>query len=336
MTYLQGQLIQAADYNGFANDSANNLGNIWGVGSGDKGWGQTPIANVSVGATVSAANWATLVANLATAGQQANVTLTSRTQPQVGNTITILANVANDINTVTGARGNAAVAGAISTTWTGSAAKTTATGSGGTTWTITWTQTVTFDNAAAARYFWNGGGLVRLDYSKSGGTTDSDPDWNTFVGKCGQIYISGRVNSATQSIGGVDYTGTTRRNGTGGTQTTLTTTTGWYTLVPGAAATTIFQLTDDAASYTGDYIRTTAAVNAGSTVLTLVTTWVAAAATGPGQSRNISGGTDTASPFTSFGTAPCTLVRVYPPAISGSGGYLANSWGTAAVASSVA
>lgn len=336
MTYSQGQLIQAADYNGFANDSANNLGNIWGVGSADKGWGQTPISNVAVGGTVTALQWATLVANLATAGQQTGTTLTSRTQPQVGDTISVLTNVATDINTVTGARGNAAVAGAISTTWTGNAAKTTATGSGGTTWTITWTQTVTFANADAARYFWNGGGLVRLDYSKSSVGTDSDADWNTFVGKAGQIYISGRVNSATQSIGGVDYTGTTRRNGTGGTQTTLTTTTGWYSLTPGAAATTIFKLTDDAAAYTGDYIQTTAAVNAGSTVLTLITTWVSAAVGGAGQTRDISGGTDTASPFTSFGTAPCTLVRVYPPAISGAGGYLANSWGAISIASSVA
>lgn len=335
MTYSQGQLIQAADYNGFANDSANNLGNIWGTGSGDKGWGQTPISNVSIAGTVTALQWATLVANLATAGQQTNVTLTSRTQPQVGNTISILANVAADINTVTGARGNAAVQGAISTTWTGNAAKTSATGSGGTAWTITWTQTVTFANANAARYFWNGGGLVRIDYSKSSTGTDADADWNTFVSKAGQIYISGRVNGNTQSIGGTNYTGTTRLNGTGATQTTLATTTGWYNLTPGAAATSIFQLTDDAASYTGDYIQTTAAVSAGSTVLTLVTTWVAAVKSGAGQTTNISGGGDTASPFTSFGTAPCTLVRVYPPAISGSGGYLANSWGTISIASSV-
>ena len=31
MTYSVGGLIQAADYNGFANDSANNIGNIWNV-----------------------------------------------------------------------------------------------------------------------------------------------------------------------------------------------------------------------------------------------------------------------------------------------------------------
>lgn len=332
MTYVQNGLIEATDYNTFA----NNVSNVWGTGSRDSGWGQTSISTVSPGGTVTALQWATLVANLATTGQQTGSTLTSRTQPQVGNTISILANVATDINTVTTARGNAAAVGSLSTTWTGSAAKTTATGSGINAWTITWTQTVTFANANAARYFWNAGGLVRLDYSKSSTGTDSDADWNTFVGKVGQIYISGRVNSATQSIAGVNYTGTTRRNGTGGTQTTLATTTGWYSLTSGAAATTIFQLNDDVYAYSGDYIRTTAAVNAGSTVLTLVTTWVSAAVPVFGRSRDISGGTDTASPFSSFGTAPCTLCRFYPPAVSGSGGYLANTWGTISVASSVA
>lgn len=332
MTYTVGGLIQAADYNGFANGSANNLGNIWGTGSGDKGWGQTAIANVSVGATVTATNWATLVANLATAGQQTASTLTSRTQPVAGNTIAILSNLATDIDTVTGARGNAAAVSSVSTTWTGSAAKTTATGSGVNAWTITWTQTVTFANATAARYFWNAGGLVRMDFSKSSTGTDSDADWNTFIGKIGQIYISGRVNSATQSIAGTNYTGTTRLNGTGGTQTTLATTTGWYSLTPGAAATTIFQLNDDVYHYTGDYVRVTAAVDAGASVLTLVTTWFSAAETPWGRSRDISGGSDTTSPFTSFGTAPCTLVRYYSPSTT----YLANTWGTVSVASSVA
>lgn len=335
MTYQQGQLIQASDYNGFANDSANNLGNIWGVGSGDKGWGQTAISNVSVGATVTATNWATLVANLATAGQQTGSTLTSRTQPQVGNIIAILANVSNDINTVTAARGNAAAVSAVSTTWSGNIAKLTATGSGSTAWTITWTQTVTFANATAARYFWNAGGLVRLDMNKSSTGTQSDAEWNTFAGKVGQIYISGRVNGATQSIAGTNYTGTTRLNGTGGTQTTLTTTTGWYQLTPGAAATTVFQLNDDVYNYTGDYIQTTAAVAANSSQLTLVTTWYSAVPTFT-HDRNISGGTDTTSPFVSFGTAPAVLCRYYSPAVSGAGGYLANTWGTVTVNSSVA
>ena len=79
MTYSAGNVILAADYNGFANDSANNIGNVWAVGSTDKGWGQANIANVAATGTVTATQWATLVNNLTAMGQQCNVAITSRT-----------------------------------------------------------------------------------------------------------------------------------------------------------------------------------------------------------------------------------------------------------------
>jgi hypothetical protein len=245
-----------------------------------------------------------------------------------------LANVATDITSVTTNRGNAAAVGTEYGTFTGTTSKTTATGSGTNAWTITFTHTVTFADANSARYFFNAGGLVRLQYGKSSTGTDNDPDWNLFAGKCGSIYISGRVNSAAQTIAGTSYTGTTRIGGTGGTQTTLTTTTGWYQLTPGAAATTIFQLNDTVSPYTGDYIATTAAVNAGSTVLTLTTTWVSTARSGAGQSTNISGGTAVTSPATTIGaaTAPTTLCTYLPPSTT----YLTSSWGTPTIAATTA
>jgi hypothetical protein len=334
MTYVSGGLIQAADYNGFVNDSANNINAIWGTGSGDKGWGQTAISTVSAGGTVTATQWATLVANLATAGQQTNSTLTSRTQPVAGNTISILANVATDINTVTNNRGNAALSGTEYGVFSGTTSKTTATGSGTTAWTITFTHTLTFASANAARFFFNAGGLVRLQYGKSSTGTDHDADWNTLAGQCGSIYFSGRVNGAAQTIAGTSYTGTTRIGGTGGTQTTLTTTTGYYNLTPGGAAVTIFQLNNATSPYTPEFIRTTCALNAGSTILTFVTTWVDDGSSGPGVSSNITGGTGVASPATSIGaaTAPTTLLTYLPPSTT----YLTSTWGTPTIAASVA
>ncbi len=331
MTYTSGGTIQAADYNGFVNDSANNINAVWSTGSGDKGWGQTAISTVSVGGTVTATQWATLVANLATAGQQTNSTLTSRTQPVAGNTISILANVATDINTITAARGNAAAVGTEYGIFTGTTSKTTATGSGGTAWTITFTHTITFASADALRYFFNAGGRVRLQYGKSSTGTDHDPDWNTLAGQVGSIYLSGYVNSAAQLIAGTSYTGTTRIGGTGGTQTTLATTTGWYNLT--GSPTTIFQLNNATSPYTPEYIRTTATATS-STVLTLITTWVDDGSGGAGTSSNISGGTGVSSPATSIGaaTAPTTLVTYIPPATT----YLTNTWGTPTIAASVA
>jgi hypothetical protein len=333
MAYTVGSTILADDYNTFVgNVSGNCINNVWGTGtSSDLGWGQSNIANVAAAGTVTATQWASIVNNLTTMGSQTGATITSRTAPVVGNTIAILANVATDINTLTLARGNAAASGTEYGTFTGTTSKTTATGSGTAAWTITFTHTVTFPSAAQLRYFFNAGGIVRLKYGKSSTGTDTDADWNTFAGLCGSISLTGRVNGATQSIAAQAYTGTTRIGGTGGTQTTLATTTGWYNLT--ASPATIFQLNNATSPYSGEYIRTTATATS-STVLTLVTTWVSDGSSGAGTSANITGGTAVSSPATVIGaaTAPTTLVTYLPPATT----YLSNTWGTPTIAASVA
>jgi hypothetical protein len=337
MTYSSAGLIQAIDYNGFVGPTASggtagaNLNDIWATGSTDKGWGQSAVSTVSATNTVTATQWASLVNNLASAGSQTNSTLTSRSAPTVGQTISILAALNTDLTTVTTNRGNAAASGTEYGVFTGTTSKTTATGSGQAAWTITFTHTVTFPSANQARYFWNAGGIVRLKYGKSSTGTDADPDWNLLAGQCGSINLTGRVNGATQTIAAQAYTGTTRLSGTGGTQTTLATTTGWYNLT--TSPTTIFQLNDAVAPYSTNFIRTQATATS-STVLTLVTVWSDDGTSGAGTTANISGGTGVASPATAIGaaTAPTTLVTYIPPATT----YLTNSWGTPAIAASVA
>jgi len=328
MTYSSGGLIEATDYNTFQ----TNLNAIWGTGSGDSGWGQTNIAAVSTGGTVTATNWATLVNNLSTSGSQTNTTITSRTAPVTGNVIAILANVATDITSCTTNRGNATSSGSE----VGYASGTTTLTSNfpvanpsQVTWTITFTHTVTFPSADQARYFWNAGGRVRLQYGKSSTGFDIDPDWNTFAGQPGSIYLTGRVNSAAQTIAAVSYTGTTRIGGTGGTQTTLATTTGWYQLT--GTPVTIFQLNNATSPYTGEYIRTTAAQTS-STVLTLITTWFQPAVAVAGTSTNITGGTAPAIGATTItGTGPTTLCTYFPPATAQG---LSNTWGTPSIVAS--
>jgi hypothetical protein len=273
-----------------------------------------------------------LVNNIASANSQVGTTtITARTAPVAGNTISILAALNTDLTNLTTARGNAAVSGAEYGIFTGTTSKTTATGSGDATWTITFTHTVTFPSANQARYFWNAGGIVKIQYGKSSTGTDHDPDWNTFAGQVGSICITGRVNGASQSIAGQVYTGTTRLNASGGTETTLATTTGWYNLT--GSPTTIFLLNNDTAPYQPEYIQTTATATS-STVLTLVTTWFDdGTALAPGTTSDISGGTPTSSPSTTItGTAPTTLVTYLPPSTN----YLTNTWGTPTIAASVA
>ena len=331
MTYSSGGLIEATDYNTFAGNTTAGLNRVWSTGSGDAGWGQTTIATVSASGVVTATNWATLVNSLSVTGAQSTTALTARTAPVTGNVVAILANVQTDINNCTTNRGNATSSGTQYGVFSGTTSKTTATGSGQAAWTITFTHTVTFPSADQARYFWNAGGLVRLQYGKTSTGTDTDPDWNTLAGWCGSIYISGRVNGAAQTIAGQSYTGTTRIGGTGGTETTLATTTGWYQLT--ASPATVFQLNNSTAPYSGEFISTTATATS-STVLTLVTTWVSDGSSGAGTSADISGGTDTPSPNTTIvGTAPTTLVTYLPPSTAQG---LSDTWGTPTIAASVA
>jgi hypothetical protein len=331
MTYSAGSVILAADYNTFAGNTTAGLNQVWSTGAGDAGWGQTDIATVAAAGTVTATNWATLVNNLATSGTQTNTSLTSRTAPVTGNLIAILANVATDITSVTTNRGNAAASGTEYGVFSGTTSKTTATGSGQAAWTITFTHTVTFPSANQARYFWNAGGIVRLKYGKSSTGTDADADWNQLAGWCGTINLTGRVNGASQTIAAQAYTGTTRLSGSGGTQTTLATTTGWYNLT--GSPTTIFQLNDTVSPYSTNFIRTQATATS-TTVLTLVTVWSDDGTSGAGTTSNISGGTATGSPSTTItGTAPTTLVTYLPPSTAQG---LSNSWGTPAIAASVA
>jgi len=326
MTYSAGGLIQATDYNGFVSTTAGaNVNATWSTGATNSGWGQTALGTVSAGGTVTATQWASLVNTLASMGSQTGTTITSRSAPTAGQTITALAAVNTDLTNCYNNRGNAVGSGSAYGTFSGTTSKTTATGSGQTTWTITFTHTVTFPSADQARYFFNAGGIVKIQYGKSSTGTDIDPDWNTFAGLCGSINITG----GAQTIASQAYTGTTRLGGTGGTQTTLATTTGWYALT--GTPVTLFQLNNATSPYTGEYIRTQASASA--TVLTLTTTWVQPAVSGAGTTCNISGGTNTASPTTSItGTAPTTLVTYVPPSTT----YLTNTWGTPSIAASVA
>jgi hypothetical protein len=243
-------------------------------------------------------------------------TITSRTAPVTGNTVSILANVNTDLTNCYTNRYNAYAQGSQFTGWTGTNSKTDATS--GATWTITFTNTVTFANATAATNFFNSGGTVKIDVAKSSTGATGDPEWNDLATTlCGDIYISGLATSHT--IAGVAYTGTTKIGGTG-TPNTLLTGTGWDALVAGAAGTIVYKQFADTAPYTSNFIQHTIAKGASSNVLTITTLWSAS------DGDPISGGT--APSGATPGTAACTIVTYYPPEST----YLTNTWGTPTVA----
>jgi len=320
MTYTIGGLIQAADYNGFANVTVG--GNINAVLN--TAYGQTAVSSVSAPATVTATQWSTLNSALTTLGSHQATALTSRTNPVAGNTIAILSNFGTDCANVNTNKFNAAASGTQFTGYTGTTSKTSATGSGSDAWTITFTHTVTFANATAATYFFNAGGLIKIEFNKSSNVTDADPDWNNLSSSiCGDVFIS--ADGASKVIAGVTYLGTKVIGGSG-TPGTLASATGWNQLT--GSPVVVYKQFDSVYTYTNNFIQTSASKT--STVVTLTTVWSDAGDATPfGSTNNISGGTATTG--ISFGTAPATVVTAFPPSAT----YLANTWGAIAVAATV-
>jgi hypothetical protein len=316
MTYSSGGLIQATDYNGFVSTTAGaNVNATW-----DTTYGQTAVSTVSAAGTITATQWASLVNTISSQASHQGTTITARSAPTTGTLVSVLAAVNTDVTNCYNNRGNAAAVGTQFTGWTGTNSKTTSTS--GATWTITFTNTVTWASADSARYFFNAGGIIKIDVAKSATGQTGDPEWNDLANTlCGDIYISG--GDYSQTIAGTVYTGTTKVGGTG-TPNTLATTTGWFDLTAGGAATIVYKQFADTAPYTANFIQHSIAKNAGSTALTITTLWSAS------DGDPITGGTNASG--ATPGTAPCTIVTYYPPETTN----LSNSWGTPTVVATTA
>lgn len=321
MTYSSGGLIQATDYNGFVSSTAGaNVNATWSTGTTSEGYGQTALATVAATGTVTATQWASLVNTISSMASHQGTTITARTAPATGNIISVLSAVNTDLTSCYNNRANAAASGSQYTGWTGTNSKTTATS--GATWTITFTNTVTFASSDHARYFFNAGGRIKLDFSKTATGATGDPEWNDLANTlCGDIYFTGLGTSKT--IAGTAYTGTTKVGGTG-TPTTLATSTGFFSLAPNTSNLVLYKQFADTAPYTSNYIQVAVSTNNPISALTFTTTWSAS------DGDPISGGT--AASGATPGTAPCTILTYFPPATT----YLTNTWGTPTVAATTA
>ena len=326
MTYSSGGLIQATDYNGFVSTTANaNINATW-----NSTYGQTALATVSAGGVVSATQWATLVNTITSIGSHQGTTVTSRTAPVTGNTITALSNVSTDIGNIYTHRYSANAVGSQYTAWTGTASKTTSTGSGTGPWTITFTDTITFANTTAASNFFGAGGYIQVQFGKTSTGTVADTEWNTFIGAAGAGgTVAGKViltsDASSKTITGISLQGTGKVGGTG-TPSTLATGIGYNQLT--GTPQTIYKQFDSGTAYSGNYVQINASISGA--VITLTTTWYDNGDTNVGSTPIITGGTATTG--ISWGTAPSTVVTYYPPETT----YLTSTWGTPTVASSVA
>lgn len=164
MAYSQGGLIEASDYNGFNGGSSGanvsgQINTVWGIGNGNAGYGQTTGANVAVGNTVTATEWATLINNLNNARKhQAGGSYTNLTAPVAGNKVDYISTLSSRLTDAYTNRLN--FNSTRGTTITGSDDITSYSVGATTALNRNRTATITFSSTDKARYFFNAGGAL--------------------------------------------------------------------------------------------------------------------------------------------------------------------------------
>ena len=280
MAYTAGDTILDDEYNVFVNNSSSPYGynHFAGTGSGVYGLGQSSISTVSAGNAVNASEWNALMTGIDNIANHTNDTMTSRSAVSAGDPIAIKAAVAADLATLA-----ASVAGGSTgaTALTTSSAKQTSSSSS--TWygTHTVEHSVTFANANTMRWFFNAGGKINVQKSRTGnggtggGATTKDSNWTNLYAALGTIAIGSLAST---------------RSGSGETLTTNGLANGFHDL--GTGYTHIIRLTEATSPYTGNYIDVHAKLNAAvgsATVMTVKTTAVDGAADNTYTSGNTSG-----------------------------------------------
>ena len=234
MTYAQAGLIEVTDYNNFLNGS-NQLNTVWSTGTGNAGYGQTALTTKSVGNTITATEWASLINTLNSILTHQSGTGSGITAVTSGARIDYLSTLASSINTsytnrlTFNSQGSTTTQSPVTTSTlnvTGAAAQ-----------TLTITRTATFASADAVRYFFNAGGqlnLVLAAGTNTGGTGRG-------AGLLTMASAAGGVTAFRAATNG-------GRTGSGQTQNTNNTALGYYGLT--TVDQTIVSLTAISSPYT--------------------------------------------------------------------------------------
>ena len=227
MAYTSGDTILDDHYNDFA----TSVNAVWGSGTGDAGYGQTnTVSSVSAGATVTAAQWTTLLARMNSLKDHQSSTITAISDPSAGDTIAAYTALAGNIATLTTNRLN--VHARDSVVEVNCSTTTTLTG------TIEQRGTWSWGSADQARYFFNAGGRLSVRWDLSSFTADSKAnEWNSLASNCGTYYINANTSG---------------KSGGGGTANINVTDDGWHNLT--GSYVTVFRQYEDTGPYTASYI----------------------------------------------------------------------------------
>lgn len=231
MTYQQNSLIQAEDFNNIVGTNGNvlpttnQLNSVWAVGTRDYGYGQILLSTVAANTTISHTNWSSLITTLQTiVSHQGGVFPASLVAPVANDQIKFLSALKTTVTSINNNRLSAAAQGTTSSL---STRYTTAK------WqdSLTFNHTITFESADKARYFFNAGGQIAINFTHSATSTKQDLFWNGITSSCGTIYISGIPSNQTATIASTAFNGITKIGGSG--VTTINKNLGFFNLTSG-------------------------------------------------------------------------------------------------------
>lgn len=218
MTYAKNSIILAADYNAMAGLTASAAassaaatqvaGYLWGVGYGDRGYGETSpnLTAVAAGNSITSTQWVNLrstINNLAAHQGTATTLLPPANLLDPGDVITVHTTAAGNTYDLPAmlalVDSNRLTANVANLTATASAATTTrATTWGGGSTGITCVFSVTFADENSARYFFNSSGGIRISLSHPNTTTSQDTNWNSILSN---LTVQFSANATTRVSG---------------------------------------------------------------------------------------------------------------------------------------
>ena len=179
MAYVAGDLIRDDEYNTFVTSTSPiGINHIMGTGATVYGLGQTELSGVAAGvtgATVTAAQWNSLLTAMDNIGNHTNDSLTVRGTVGTGDPIAIKAAVAADLASLAAE----VAAGSVNATAisAGSELQSSVSGTRYVGSHIV-EHTVTFANANNMRFFFNAGGKIRVNLTRvaNGGSSATSKD----------------------------------------------------------------------------------------------------------------------------------------------------------------
>lgn len=304
MSYVAGDKILDQEYNNFLNSSATPKGINYTFGTGANQWGlgQTELSAVVVGDKITAAQWNSLFAAMDNVANHTNDTLTSTEAKTAGDVIAVKAALEADLTTLAASVANGSPnATALSTS---AALQTSASGTRYAGSHIV-EHSVTFTNANQARWFFNAGGKIQINITRTGNggasATSKDSSVSELITGLGDFQLKSQTSS---------------RSGSGETLSTDGTNIGFYDLTTGYQ--TILELTQNSGTYTTMFFKVEAKADAAAGSATVVTIKTSIVDPDAGDSEFTAGNTEAVDQYANFiGTTNVILKTVNPTTAEG-------------------